>query len=251
MDSVPRLFNLTNKDYHTGVLPVNFKQILNHCNFFMARRGITIVLLNDGNPAEDKSHPVPWITEHADEWRAFSVNPTYETAVRFLEAAPNMLPFFEESFQKSLYPAISTASTFSVGRCSLLNRISDIRILRELSQQEYVLFPKEFKDEVVYNALPVHFAGRKWKVMVSSVCGRIYKWLARNKVGIDEDLDVIVGKVTRFCIGCLGATTEELKGFLFWDTEDGSVILQLTRTDDFFEMVIVAISSEIHRLKKG
>jgi len=67
MDSVPRLFNLTSKDYHTGVLPVNFKQILSHCNLFMARRGITIVFLNDGNPAEDKSHPVPWITEHADE----------------------------------------------------------------------------------------------------------------------------------------------------------------------------------------
>jgi len=161
-----------------------------------------------------------------------------------------MLPFFEESFQKSLYPAISTASTFSVGRCSLLTRISDIRILRELSQQEYVLFPKECKDEVIYHAMPVHFAGRKWKVMVSSVHGRVYKWHAHNNVGMDEDQDAIAGKVTRFCTGCLGATTEELSGFLFWDTGDGNVILQLARTDDLSEIVIVAISGEIRKLKK-
>jgi len=231
-------------------LPVNWKQTLRKCNFFMARRGIAYVfrLANQQAEAEGKQFIVK--KELAEAWDQFSANPCYDTAVRFVIVAPNMLPYFDGSFQKSQYPAIWTATTFSLEHYTLPKKTTDTKELRELSQQEYVFFPRQFKGEVIYNATPINFMGRQWKFMVSSVHGKIYKWAVSLEVGIDEDYDSIGNEVIQYCIRWLGATTQEKQGYLFWDTSDGNVILQLTNMADWFDVSIFVTSCEIRSLNK-
>lgn len=244
MNNMSRLFDLTKKYDDSGCLPANWKQALHRCNLFMARRGISTNFLNENQQADAGSNQLIWNKEIADGWRQFSANPTYETAVRFLAVAPNMFPYFEESFQKSLYPATLTASTFSLEHYRLQSKLDDIKELREFSQKEYVLIPRQFKNEVIYNAPPINFLGREWKCVVSSVHGIIYRWEASLEVRRDEDADSICNEVIKFCIRWLGATTDEIFGYLFWDISDGNVSLQLVDMDDWLNIIIRAISRE-------
>ena len=91
---------------------------------------------------------------------------------------------------------------------------------------------------------------RRWKFIVSLVQGRIYKWAASLEVGRDEDPDSTANEVIGYCVRWLGATTEEKEGYLFWDTSDGNVILQLTNMSDWFDISIFVTSREIRDLNK-
>jgi hypothetical protein len=97
--------------------------------------------------------------ELAEAWDQFSANPCYDTAVRLVVVAPNMLPYFDGSFQKSQHSAIWTAITFSFKHYRLPNKTTDIKGLRELSQQVHGFFPLQFIGEVIYNATPIRFMG--------------------------------------------------------------------------------------------
>jgi hypothetical protein len=231
-------------------LPINWKQTLRHCNFFMARRGIAYVIRSANQEAEAEGKQCAWKKEIADTWKQFSLNPCPETAVRFVEVSPHMFPYFDSTFQQTLYPPIWTATTFSFEHYRLLNNTSGIRELRELSRQEYEFFPRQFKGEIIYNAAPIKFMGRQWKFMVSSVHDKIYKWAASLEVGKNEDFDSIGNEVIEYCIRWLGATTEEKMGYLFWDTSDGNIILQLTNMDDWFDISIFVTSREIRSLNR-
>ena len=250
MDFLSKLFNQPQKDGPASGLPVNWKQTLRTCNFFMARRGVAYVFRLANQQAEAKGEQCIWKKEIADGWKQFSLNPCYETAVRFVTVSPHILPYFESTFQQSQYPPIWTATTFSFEYYRLPTETTDIKELRELSPQEYAFFPRQFKGEVIYHALPINFMGRQWKFMVSSVQGRIYKWAASLEVGKDEDFDSIGNEVIEYCVRWLGATTEEKLGYLFWDTSDGNVILQLTNMDDWFDISIFVTSREIRGLDK-
>lgn len=241
---------ITGKDGFMSGLPVNWKQTLRKCNFFMARRGIADVFRFANQQAEAEGKQCIWRNEIVEAWDQFSANPCYDTAVRFVIVSPHMLPYFDGSFYKSLYPAIWTARTFSLEQYRLPNKTTDIKELREMSQQEYVFFPRQFEGEVIYNATPINFMGRQWKFMVSSVRGKIYKWAASLEVGRDEDYDAIGNEVVKYCIRWLGATTEEKQGYLFWDTPDGNVILQLTNMAKWFDISIFVTSRKIRSLKK-
>jgi hypothetical protein len=231
-------------------LPVNWKQTLHNCNFFMARRGISYVFRTANEQAEREGKEAYWKKEIANGWSQFAENPCYDTAVRFLMVAPNMATYFDGSVQKSLYPAIWTAKTFSLENYRLLDKTFDIKELNELPPQKHASFPRQFKGEVIYNATPINFMGRQWKVMVSSVQGKIYKWAASLEVGRDEDFESIGNEVIEYCVRWLGATTEEKAGYLFWDTPDGNVILQLTNMDNWFDIGIFVTSREVRGLDK-
>lgn len=250
MGFLSRLFNQQEKAESTSGLPVDWKKTLRQCNFFMARRGVAYVFRLANQQAEAEGKQCIWKKEIAEGWEQFSANPCYDTAVRFLMINPTMLPYFDGSFQKSHYRAIWSATTFFLGHYSLRNKTSDIPGLRELSQQEYVFFPRQFKGEIIYNATPINFMGRQWKFMVSSVQDRIYKWAASLEVGKDEDFDSIGNEVIEYCVRWLGATTEEKLRYLFWDTSDGNVILQLTNMNDWFDISIFVTSREIRGLDK-
>jgi len=242
MDIMSRLLNPPRKKHRAGWLPANWEQTLHQCNFFMARRGIALFFDSGHHQAEIDRHRSPLPKDLEYEWGRFSANPNYDSAVRFLEVAPNMFPYFEESFQKLLFPAISTASSFSLEQFRLQDELSGLRELRELSREEYVMFPRQFRDEAIYSVKPVHFMGRRWKFIVSSVHGTVFRWEAILELGRDEAPALIGSEVIRHCIHSLGATTEEISGYLFWDTPDGSVTLQFMDMDDFIRISIVALS---------
>jgi hypothetical protein len=223
---------------------------LHSCNFFMARRGCAHVFRLANQQAKAKGEVCIWKKDIADGWEEFFLNPCYETAVRFVTIAPNMLPYFDSTSQKSLYPPIWTAMTFGFENYRLPTKTTDIKELRELSEQEYTFFPRYFKGEVIYAATHINFLCREWQFMVSSVKGKIYKWAASLEVGRDEDYDSIGNEVIEYCVRWLGATTEEKEGFLFWDTSDGNVILQLTNMDDWYDISIFITSREIRMLDK-
>jgi hypothetical protein len=161
-----------------------------------------------------------------------------------------MLPYFDSTFQQSQYPPIWAATTFSFEHYRLPTKTTDIKEVRKLSPQEYAFFHRQFKGEVIYDATPINFMGRQWKFMVSSVQGSIYKWAASLEVAKDEDFDSIGNEVIEYCVRWLGATTEEKLGYLFWDTSDGNVILQLTNMKDWFDISIFVTSREIRGLAK-
>jgi hypothetical protein len=251
MGFLSKLFNRPQKDEPASGLPVNWKQTLRTCNFFMARRVVADFFRRANQQAEAEGNQSIWKKEIADGWEQFFLNPCYETAVRFVTVSPPILPYFDSSVLQSLYLPIWTATTFSFEGYRLPSKTSDIRELRELSPQEYAFFPRQFKGEVIYHASPIHFIGqKKWKFMVSSVNGRIYKWAASLEVGRDEDFDSIGNEVIEYCVRWLGATTEEKLGYLFWDTSDGNVILQLANMDDWFDISIFVTSREISGLEK-
>ena len=215
-------------------LPDNWKQTLRKCNFFMARRGVAYVFRLANQQAEAQGQQCVWKKEIADTWEQFSLNPCHETAVRFVITSPHIFPYFDNTFQQSQYPPIWTATTFSLEDYRLSTKTTDIKELKELSQQEYGYFSRQFKGEIIYHATPIKFLGRQWTFMVSSVNGKIYKWAASLEVGRDEDVDSIGNEVIDYCIRWLGATTEEKLGYLFWDSLDGNVILKLASVNEWF-----------------
>lgn len=159
MGFLSRLFNQPKKDETASGLPVNWRQTLHRSNLFMARRGIAYVFRVANQQAEAEGKQCIWKKEIADGWEQFSPNPCYETAVRFVTAAPNMLPYFDSTFQQSQYPAMWTATTFCFENYRLPDKVTDIKELKEMSQQEYAFFPRQLKGEVIYNATPINFMG--------------------------------------------------------------------------------------------
>lgn len=250
MGFLSRIFNQSKRDNIPSGLPSNWKQTLNGCNFFMARRAIAYVFHVANQQADAEGNQFIVKKELAEGWEQFSTNPCYDTAVQFLMVTPNFLPYFDGSVLKSQYPAIWTARTFSFEQNRLPDKTTDIEELKELSQQEYGFFPRQFKGEIIYHATPINFLGLQWTLMVSSVYDKIYKWAASLEVNRDEDVDSIANEAIEYCIRWLGATTEEKLGYLFWDTSDGNVILQLTNMNEWFDISIFVTSREIRGLAK-
>jgi hypothetical protein len=216
----------------------------------MARRAIEHVFHVANQQAEAEGNQFIVKKELAEGWQRFSRNPCYDTAVQFLIISPNMLSYFDGSFQKSQYPAIWTARTFSFEQNRLPVKTAEINELKELLPQEYGFFPRQFKGEIIYHATPLNFLGHRWTFMVSSVQDKIYEWAASLEVGRGEDVDSIANEIIDYCVRWLGATTEEKVGYLYWDTSDGNVILQLTNMKEWFVISIFVTSREIRNLAK-
>lgn len=250
MGFLSRLFKHSKKNESSSGLPSNWKQTLKGCNFFMARRAIAYVFRVANKEAEAEGKQFAVKKEIGEGWERFSRNPCYETAVQFLIVSPNLLNYFDGALLKSQYPAIWTARTFSFEQTTLPAKTTDIKELKELSLQDYGFFPRQFKGEIIYHAMPIKFLGRQWTFMVSSVSDKIYKWAASLEVGTDEDVDSVANEVIDYCIRWLGATTEEKLGYLYWDTPDGNVILQLTNVNELFDISIFVTSREIRNLAK-
>lgn len=250
MGFLSKLFNNQQRNESPNGLPDNWKEALRKSNFFMARRGVAYVFRLANQQAEAQGQQCVWKKEIAETWQQFSQNPSYETAVRFLLTSPHIFPYFDGAFQQSQYPPIWTATTFSFEEYRLPTKTTDIKELKEISQQEYSYFSRQFKGESIHHATPIRFLGHEWTFMVSSVNGKIYKWAASLEVGKDEDVDSIGNEVIEYCVRWLGATTEERIGYLFWDTPDGNVILQLTNMNEWFDISIFVTSREIRSLDR-
>ena len=236
---------------HDG-LPPDWRQTLRQCNFFLARREIANFFRIANQKAETEGNQALFTKEIAVGWERFAENPCYESAVRFVDTAPLIFQYFAEScpggqFQKM---QLRTATTFSIGDLSLETSASELRGLRELSGQDYVFFPRQFKGEVIYHAQPIQFLGRQWQVMVSTVECKLYKWSASLELAKNDDIGQWGHDVFHHCEYFLGPPNQEEQGRYFWDTSDGNVILQITKTGDMIDMSIFTTSREVRNLKQ-
>jgi len=66
-------------------------------------------------------------------------------------------------------------TSFPIGEYRLDASIDGLIGLVEFSPAEYAMMGRQFEGETNYNAPPVTFLGRPWKVMLGTVHGRIYK----------------------------------------------------------------------------
>ena len=115
-------------------------------------------------------------------WKTFAADPSYETAERFLKAAPDyesfILKFFSgccpggEFCKSGIRPS---ASEFRLGDYRLDMRLQDIRGLKEITKPEYNFFGKESEQEVVFHANPTEFLGRTWEMMIGTIEGKLYQ----------------------------------------------------------------------------
>lgn len=213
-------------------LPSNWKNILKQSNLMLARRELAEffkMMIRDAK-AEGKEAYIK--SECIAGWEEFAENPCYETAVDWLKSAPEYAPIIFQYFQGScpggmFYDeGIDTASSFALGEYSLNMSISSLNNLKEISEQEYKLFPAGIKDGTVYHAPTTKFARYDWEVMLAATEGRVYKIAASLEL---ENLSTVADKIQsifKLCELRLGTPSEEKHGLYIWDTEDGNVIFQ-------------------------
>src|SRR5665213_325555 len=194
MKFVQRLFGTRNG------LPSGWRQTLRGSNFFMARREVADMLhhLNEKGRSEGGQAIVK--REFSEAWERFAENPCYESSVRFVEAEPSILEYFLACCPggRLQRAAIRTATSFSIGDLSLETPISQLPGLRELSSDEYIIFPRYMNGESIYHADLVQFLGRPWEVMVSIVQGTLCKWSVSLTLGKDEDIAELGREVFRY-----------------------------------------------------
>ena len=73
-------------------IPFNWKETLNRCNFYLARREIGEYFQMTNREAHAKGGEYVYKKEFVDGWEKFADNPSYETAKQFLEQAPEYAP---------------------------------------------------------------------------------------------------------------------------------------------------------------
>jgi len=252
MSFLKRLFNQQKYEDSKAGLPSDWRQTLRQCNYFMARREIAEMFRVMSQSAQAEGQQAFYAREIADCWNRFADNPCYEAAESLLLVMPPVYRYFLGCCPGGeLHKvALRTATSFSLGGCSLESRPRDISILKELTSQEYMIFPRQFNGEVIYHAQAFDFLGRQWQLMISVVKEKLYKWAASLELEIDEDGKEWRHDVFQYCERFLGSPTQENQGVFLWDTPDGNVILQFTQTDELDDISIFATSREIRKLER-
>ncbi len=121
-----------------------------------------------------------------------------------------------------------TRASFAIGDYKLDTPVHEIGEMREFSPIEYAIMGLRFEGEKNYNAPSLDFLGRRWKLMLGTVNGRIYKIAPYLDPRSKEDADPIATETLHYCTDMLGPPTSKETALVIWDTTDGNVILQTT-----------------------
>ena len=213
-------------------LPSDWKHTLKQCNMALARRELVEFFQITNRTAEKQGQEAVFRTEFVNGWNEFARNPCYETAVAWLKNAPECGPMIFEYFEGScpggrLYrTGIVTAKSFELGGYSLEMQPASLRNLTELSESEYLAFPRQLRGEAIYHAPPTEFLGNRWEMMIGMVDGEIYKLAASVELDDQQQAVELIQTAFRACEVQLGTPTQEQQGLFVWDTTDGNVIVQ-------------------------
>jgi|ERR1035437_890422 hypothetical protein len=79
-------------------LPADWKSLLGHCNFGLARQELRSFFEVANKDAAAQGQAVVYRTEFVRGWRRFAENPRFETAVEFIEGAPDYAQMLFEYF---------------------------------------------------------------------------------------------------------------------------------------------------------
>jgi len=236
-------------------LPWGWKRTIQRSNLFRARRELAEFLRFANRDAEAQGGQITYKTEFVDGWHAFAANPCYETAVSFIKGAPEYAPkvfvYFESSCPGGPFirRGLTSAMGFALDNYRLDRPHPPGTTLRELTHDEYRVFPRHFVGEAIYHAPPAEFVGHRWDVMIGMINERPYKLAAFLRMEGWEEADPIIEAAFKRCDLQLGTPSEERQGLYVWDTEDGNVILQTTFIADSIALNIYVTSGEIRNMK--
>jgi hypothetical protein len=115
---------------------------------------------------------------------------------------------------------------FPVGTYSLGMSIAGVRGLAEFSRMEYEIYGRPFEGEKDYNGPEVDFAGRRWKVALGTVNGKVYKIALFFDSDDGKAATNAFTDMMQYCLQRLGKASEHRDDLFFWDTSDGNVVLQ-------------------------
>src|SRR5262249_10296517 len=122
--------------------------------------------------------------------------------------------------------------------------------LVEFSPSEYSTMGSFFQGEQNFNAPPVNFLGRQWKVMLQTVNGQICKIAPYLLLTDKQEANVIAMETLNYCFGKLGKPAEQQTGLFIWDTTDGNVVLQTGEIADGLAISLFLTSRAIRNFKR-
>jgi hypothetical protein len=120
---------------------------------------------------------------------------------------------------------VSAPHSISIGEYKL-DALVDANGMTEFSAVEYGVMGQNFKGEKNYNAPPVIFLNREWKLQLGTVNGKIYKIAPFLEREDRKDADLMTTETLAYCNERMGEVSKTKDGLMFWDTTDGNVVLQ-------------------------
>jgi len=141
--------------------------------------------------------------------------------------------------------------SFPIGGYTLNMTLPDAPPLREFSPAEYqALGTIEFVGGKIYHAPNVEFVGRRWKVNLGSVHGKLYKIALFLQLAHKPQASEAAYAAMTFCNEQLGKPTQQQTGLFVWDTTDGNVIVQTAAVLDEFAVNLFLTASSVRDFER-
>jgi len=232
-------------------IPSNWKITLKQCNFALAKRELSEFIQITNSAAEMQGHKACFNVEFVNGWYEFAENPCYKTAIAWFKKAPDYATMLFDYFEGAcpggkLYKVgFNTATSFCLGELSLETFPYPSVCLTELTEREYLHFPRQHRNEVIYHASPINFLEHRWDIMIGMIDGIPYKLGVSIELSDKEQAVKLIQVLFKNCEVQLGTPTDEKQGLFIWDTTDGNVILQTASVMGDVAINVFATSNKI------
>lgn len=130
----------------------------------------------------------------------------------------------------------SISQYFRIGSYLLGVKLPDTEGLTEFSHTEYKTLGRQFRGEKDYNAMPVTFLSRKWKLMLGTVDGQLYKIALHQEFQKEAEAKFAADDAFLYCATALGPPTTQAVGLFTWDACDGSIVMQMAEVDGTYAL---------------
>jgi hypothetical protein len=139
--------------------------------------------------------------------------------------------------------------SFPIGEYKL-DAIVDVTGLTEFSAVEYAVMGRQFEGEKNYNAPPVTFLNREWKLQLGTVSGKIYKIAPFLEFEDRKNADLAAKDMLSYCTERMGKASKEERGLIFWDNADGNVVLQPIDRAGLLGVSLFITSNSVRNFKR-
>lgn len=143
-----------------------------------------------------------------------------------------------------------THASFSIDKYHLNAQLEEISGLVEFSNSEYETMGRQFEGEKNYNAPPVIFLERPWKLMLGTVRDKIYKIAIYQLIETKKEANPIAMEILQYCVEKLDKPSVQKTGLFIWDTTDGNVIFQTAETADGLGINLFITSNSVRNFKR-
>jgi len=156
---------------------------------------------------------------------------------------------FSNLFLSPKMKILKESLDFNIGPYSLNKSISGIQGLKEVSKEEYDIFERTFKNEKIYNGIPIKYEGHEWKVTIATVNNTIYKINIYLFTNNSNDFNNISEDMLSFIEQNIGKADKGRYGNHQWISTAGNIILQAYNTEEGFYVGIFFTSSSVRNFE--